>query len=400
MIKNLIIVALLTINIVFGITLIQRTTSDDPALAAPVTHPGDPVTPATVTAAKLVGLESRPGGASAAELTQDTPLQELILELREAGLDESLVRQMVLAAINLERSTRLESSVATPYWKKPQASAVDAINRRLVWQADQRLMMLDLFGEDAANDPLFAHLFKPLNDSLPFLDSDKQIALFELQSRQDALNRQAMRGGMTRESREEMIARREDFDTSVSAILSPEERFEYDLRESRAADFLRQGIAEFDYSEQDFREIFAIRQTTAQDLAGERRPDTRDVMDQRISDYLGEARFEEYQRSQDPAFRSLKQIGERYGNTDAEVIAMYDETQKAQAKLKTIFQDETISREAKRAQTEAIWSETIEHIEKVAGEDAAASVRANGSQLGMSPRQRPIARPPFARGGN
>ncbi|XOV87432.1 MAG: hypothetical protein ACFHX7_21165 [Pseudomonadota bacterium] len=396
MIKNLAIVALLTTNLVFGVALMQRGLEDNPVTSVAV-NSGKPPARAAAPGTAMSIPDTTPSGQTTPDLSQDAPLPDLVQELRAAGLPERLVRQMVLSALSLERPGPAESVLDTPYWRQPETSVIDSVNRRLNWQAEQRLMLVDLFGEAVVDDPLFAHLFRPLDNSLPFLTSDKQIALHELKARQDALNREAIRGGMTREAREDMMLRREEFDLSLSTLLSPTERFEYDLRESRAADALRRDLSLLDYSEQDFREIFAIRRETAESLVGERRADTRDVMEQRTRDYLGESRFEEYQRSQDPAFRSLTQIGERYGKSDAVVIAMYDETRQAEAKMRAIFQDETISREDRRARTETVWNETLARIESVAGPDAAASVRANGSQLGIIPRPRPAGRPPFAR---
>ena len=54
-----------------------------------------------------------------------------------------------------------------------------------------------------------------------------------------------------------MLAER---DEEVSNILSPEEKFEYELRRSDASMMLRIGLGDFEVTEQEFRRIFPAMQ--------------------------------------------------------------------------------------------------------------------------------------------
>ncbi|MCB1645487.1 MAG: hypothetical protein KDI36_08540 [Pseudomonadales bacterium] len=399
MIRNLLLVISATLNLTLGWFIYDRLTDTQISQSGTeVSLPGQPsgvmsVSPQLNQDPDETGLsgspdESAPDSPAALAVTGDltTDYRDFAAYLREQGYDEALIRQILLATINRDHLLEKPVSATQTWWKRDNSDPTATVQQDLDWQASKRLMLVDLFGDAVVNDPLFEDLFKPMNSTLPFLSSDKQIRIHELQELSDAENREMFRGGFTAESREERLEQRADMLSTIQQILSPDEFTEYQLRESRLASVLTRSMAGMDYSEQDFRDIYAIRAATEGSEFQLSREDgdfrkTREISNQRIRDYLGNERYKEYQRSTDPAYRSLQSIGERYGNSIDEINQVYDIREETELAVLEIRQNQSLDGEARREQVEELRAAAREKIAKIAGEETAASIDRNARRL-------------------
>ncbi|MGK0470782.1 MAG: hypothetical protein ACJAR0_001254 [Candidatus Azotimanducaceae bacterium] len=389
MIKNLIILALMTINGVFVWALYQelQTTPDLEVMSQP----------AAMTEATKTTLEPTPtnGAEQSIQLVStDGDYETLADQLRLAGYDESLLRQILLATINRDHLLAAANEFKAPYWQAVDKDPQAKLTLQLEWEADRRQQLLALFGTEIASDPLFEEIFKPLNDTLSFLNSDKQIKLYELQRRDEASTQSLFSGGYTQENREDLQSQRQDLQRQIAELLGTEDAIEYQLRESRLADRIRRGLGNFDYSEQEFRQIFAIRQENegVEFNRFANRTEYRQQREQsetRIRDYLGPDRYEDFARSQDPAYRSLQSIGERYGNSTAEINEVYSIGQDAATQIDELRNRNTLSRDERQQRASEIRAESYDEIERIAGKDTAESVRENSRRLGFGRRITP-----------
>ncbi|XOV90662.1 MAG: hypothetical protein ACFHX7_12450 [Pseudomonadota bacterium] len=385
MVKNLLIVALLTSNAAFGYALYRNwqtsvpvsTTSGKPALTGPVTasvqrpeaHDGAPVSAATV----VVGVN----------FNQD--YGQLAESLRANEFDEDMIRQIISATMNRDRVLGQRNEAQQPYWKKTERNRSEDVRERLDWQSEKRAMLLDLFGDDIVNDPLFEDLFKPLNKTLPFLSSEKQIALQELELESRAQFSDLDRFGFTQENRDEMREQQRLREESIRSLLTPDEYFEYELRESRLANQMKEQMDGFDYSEYEFRDLYRLRDDLAQErsLAAatiSSREDfqaLRQTEEARIREYLGDDRFEAYQRAQDPTYKRLVTIGERYGNTDREIIEVYEKTSEFQEQMNTVMRDRNLTNDQRRDRLSTLQANLAKSVSDIAGDETASSVTSN-----------------------
>jgi hypothetical protein len=289
---------------------------------------------------------------------------------------------------------RSANEFKAPYWQAVDKDPQAKLTLQLEWEADRRQQLLALFGTEIASDPLFEEIFKPLNDTLSFLNSDKQIKLYELQRRDEASTQSLFSGGYTQENREDLQSQRQDLQRQIAELLGTEDAIEYQLRESRLADRIRRGLGNFDYSEQEFRQIFAIRQENegVEFNRFTNRTEYRQQREQsetRIRDYLGPDRYEDFARSQDPAYRSLQSIGERYGNSTAEINEVYSIGQDAATQIDELRNRNTLSRDERQQRASEIRAESYDEIERIAGKDTAESVRENSRRLGFGRRITP-----------
>ncbi len=384
MIKNLVIAGLLVANgglVYYLATLPPVSPQVAVSTPAPLETPEpvrSPVLENTDAVANAIGAE--PPGDSYADLAAT---------LTRLGVPEDTVKALVLAAIDRDiDDVRWPLEVQTPYWKKPDRNRFEMVQAVIDAEDKRRRLILDLFGEDAVDDPLFADLFKPYNDSLAFLSSDKQIALDGLVRSNRALQTELRSEGLLRETREEMRIVADDLERSLRELLTNDEYHEYQLRESRTAEAMRQSMEGFDYGEQEFRDIFSIRSKmdfdAIRESGGGREAfvEARQATDSEIRNYLGDKRYEEFSRLQDPAYRSLQAIGERYGASEDEMIEVYAITSDINDRARALASGGGVSRQELRSRISQMQAAAHEEIVDVVGDEIAESVRQNTSRSG------------------
>ena len=84
---------------------------------------------------------------------------------------------------------------------------------------------------------------------------------------------------------------------------------------------------------------------------------------------------------QDPVYRSLQSVGERYGASDANVLAVYDVTNDATSRLQEVTENRNLSRSERRQKMEEIQTEINVQVIDILGEEAARSVQQNTSRF-------------------
>lgn len=403
--RNLALIASLALNLALGgLLLYQAGTPGRPAegpsavpapaaqgsaTARPESDPGDGATePAAVRPIP-------PGAPTAAEYAA------WIQDLAAQQLPEHAIRQLVFAALQEEYAHQARQAQANqPYWRQRRRTDAQEIQQRLAWEEEQRQLLRALFGDEAEEDPLFAELFRPLGDDFGFLGSAKQIALHELLEQRRGDDSQAFGAWPLRER---MVDRQEAnaaLRRTIQELLTPEELLEYQLRESRLADAMRRSMDGLDYTEQEFRDIFQLRQQAQLDSLGDEPLDpmsrdtrialqeARDEADQRVRDYLGDTRYQELQRNQDPLFRSLQTLGARLGHTDAQVVEAYRVASTLRQQIDAVRSDPTLTPEERRSRLQTLNQELPSRLEEVVGSDSAASIQQNLGRLLLMPRPR------------
>ena len=394
MIKNFIIIASVTANFSFLVYFYKNFNDDVSTYSKPELSPASTMsttllsennviqTPSTIVPdSKIASADT----VALSEIWKSENYASLANLLRSQSYPEDIVRQIVLATISRDQLLPTQERDSAPYWleTKTDQSASDFMLDEL---ANKRLMLVSIFGADIIQDPLFETLFKPLNDSLSFLDSDTQIAVDETRKRASVSALQRSRGGFITEMRDDRFREAEELEASLRAILTADEFTEYELRESRLAARMTETMATFDYSEQEFRDIFTIRRnnegsefTKLKDRESYR--ERRTASNEEIKNYLGDQRYKEFERSQDPAYRSLLAIGDRYGNTTSEITEVYEISRAAETEVSEIRSDKSLTRNQRSEMIMETRSRAMEEITKIAGEQSAKSIESNASRF-------------------
>ena len=394
MIKNFIIIASVTANFSFLFYFYKNFNNGVSTHSIPELSPASTMSGALLSEENEIQTPSAivpdskiasAGTVALPEVWESENYADLADLLRSQSYPEDLVRQIVLATISRDQLLSTQELDSTPYWleTKTDQSASDFMLDEL---ANQRLMLVSIFGADIIQDPLFETLFKPLNESLSFLDSDTQIAVDETRKRASMSALQRSRGGFITEMRDDRFREAEELEASLRAILTADEFTEYELRESRLAARMTETMATFDYSELEFRDIFTIRRnnegsefTKLKDRQSYR--ERRTASNEEIKNYLGDQRYKEFERSQDPAYRSLLAIGDRYGNTTSEITEVYEISRAAETEVSEIRSDKSLTRNQRSEMIVETRGRAMEEITKIAGEQSAKSIESNANRF-------------------
>tara|TARA_Y100000310_G_scaffold345323_1_gene463785 strand:- start:5107 stop:6321 length:1215 start_codon:yes stop_codon:yes gene_type:complete len=390
MMKNLLLVISITVNVFLVYRFVYLDSEDPPGPSqesAVARHPVVQQQPLEIT------LDSRE--ESPLPQPEDQPLDyvDYLDHLRQRNLSELEIKQILLAKIDSEYTNmEREQTEEYRYWQTPTRNRKEIILQELAWEAEKRDILRELFGDAVIDDPFFEDLFKPLNKKLGFLSSDVQIELHDLMLKSQAENSAMFGRGFIREFRQDRLTANETMLASIQELLSPQEFLEYQLRESRTANMMRRSMDGYDYGEQEFRDIFAIRQSSevrpGQYGYDVRDPQSREELqsarantDDRIREYLGEERYRELERVQDPLYRSLQAIGDRYGNSEREMIAAYEITTDSRMQIDEIRRDQSLSSDERRTEIQKLNEQTLEEIQEVVGDEAAESIQRNAAQF-------------------
>src|SRR6266850_1399682 len=195
--------------------------------------------------------------------------ERYVANLRAVGCPERTVRDIVVAEFNGLCEKRFLQDFpptnAVAYWKPgdPLANLIDEtqVARLQEFAKEKRDFISTLLGSDYCGEVELTSIQTKvfMERLLNFLTPEKRNAMEELERKHTAkmLNtyKDSTRGD--NESTRTVLAER---DEEVLNILSPEEKFEYDLRRSDASMMLRVGLGDFEVTEQEFRSIFPAMQ--------------------------------------------------------------------------------------------------------------------------------------------
>jgi len=241
---------------------------------------------------------------------------QYIANLRRIGCPEKTIRDVIVADVNeLYRHRFLKEFPPTnrvEYWKSGDALASvikeDQVARLQEFGREKRDMIRNLLGSDFTGDVELTSVQEEifLERLLDFLTPQKRTAMHELERRY-AAKVIAAANSAWRGNNESSKAIEEEKDAEELKVLTPAEKFEYDLRRSSDAMYLRVALGDFDFKEQEFRAVFPAMkqfitdagiQSLMQVVRGDSDPreltrSARGQLESSLRSTLGEKRFAE-----------------------------------------------------------------------------------------------------------
>ena len=368
-IKTALLVLSLIVNCILVARLVQDSTSDRSVNAVQ----DSPVTASASTSAAV---------DSSIPTARDS-IADLRRRLSAAGIGDELSKYVILAELN----RRFPASVARPdveYWKPDTADRgrylLDVENAR-----DRvRDSLVEIFGPDARQDSAFRSVFAPLDFTLPFLDSEQQVAIAKLRLRHrsepvPAGVNVAGPGGSPLEE----IAQARELDRAVAEILSGDDLFEYRLRESGLSKrILLSGVA---FTEQEFRDTFRA------ELAFEANRSSDQFVTYRndLKNILGRTRYLAYISAQDPGFSAVKSVADKHALRESELLNVYEVMQEAQAGLV----EASLAGDAGRSAFVDIIADRDRRMAELVGQQVSAEIlQAHSQQMMSLSKSRSISR--------
>jgi hypothetical protein len=326
---------------------------------------------------------------------ESTNYSTYINNLRSIGCPEETVRDIIItdiAKLFAKRRAAVRAQVQPfKFWQTGDAlqndySSNPELQRQLQeLDKEQRALVKQLLGVDYHAE-LSRYLFdENYEDRMyGFLPAEKQETLKNLQSKFDDLEQQiyARSKGMLLDEDQEQLRRiAKDREAELAKVLSPEELEEYELRNSSTANSMRAQMTGFQPNEDEFRRIFRLQKTfdnefsQAFDLTDEAQTevkaraqqDAQLALNDEVKKILGEKRFTEYQRSQDPDYRTLSQVADRFDLAPDVVSRVYGMKQEAERQKSAIESNPNLTDEQRQAALSGIARETERSVAKEMG---------------------------------
>ena len=330
--------------------------------------------------------------------------KEYIQNLRDIGCPEETIRNLVKQDLDKYYDQRKadilsKSPARKEFWKsgnpsslgKPSASASSQMAQL---DREKNEVLGELFnpsGLAAINRP--GPLARARSqaksgyamDFIPDEETKAQLNTLEQEYGSQLLKKMAQ-GASDAQDMAEIRQLRQDRDSSIATMLTPEQKMEYDLRKSPTAANMRLQMDGFDPSEDEFRDIFGARKAfddehgvvpgasiSAGDM--EVRQFAEQEMNDQIRTSLGDDRYQDYLRQTDYDYKSIAKITERQGLGENISAQVYDMKGGAEELAREIRMNTGLSIEERQMQLGQIRTETSRSIESLIGGQGAVALQ-------------------------
>jgi hypothetical protein len=173
----------------------------------------------------------------------------------------------------------------------------------------------------------------------------------------------------------------------VAKILAPEQAEQYELTSSRTANFMRNTMGDFAFTEDEFRKVFRVRQQWEEQNGPSFIPETVETLpaklelDRRIRDTMGEERYRQYMQEQNWSVSSLQAVATEYGLPKEVAVKVFDLKPVAQEASARLRADETLPPEQRQVALRDVQVRTMDAISELIGKDAAEAYFRQGSWI-------------------
>jgi hypothetical protein len=301
-------------------------------------------------------------------------LADIYKRATEAGLPPRVINRFLAAAV---QDMVVASATDSQYWVSPLVRQARQQQNLITAQGKGRELIVGIVGTSGAADPAFASLFRPLDPQYSFLPSAKQIEVQRL-----LVNAQQQRlsvavvgpGSMSERARIERSLRND-----LKKVLSAEEMLEYDLRNSPAAQVLLS--SGFDFTESEYRDVFKVMHAGEPDLppigslaAFGGQGVRNDSKLGKIQQALGDQRFREYIKIQDPSYKLLVSIAHARNLAAGAVDESYGILRDASAQIESVRGSGALLTPQQLTAIKKLENQRDTRLRQVLGEDAYADM--------------------------
>ncbi|HVU35564.1 MAG TPA: hypothetical protein VHE61_19145 [Opitutaceae bacterium] len=370
------------------------------------------------SASKVPGAataEKKPRAATAKTIPGDTwknltqgDLKAIAARLKAEGFPASLQRAIITALVMQQFADRhhalAEMINAQPWWTLAGFTGkVLAARQKL--QRDEKDAVDAILGPDAGSSPLDlareAHQYGNLSPekltALAQINSDYNDLINEIRSK--------AQGILLPEDREQIAYLQQQQRADVEKLLTPDEMFEYDLRTSPSAGWLRNQLTAFSPTEDEFRALFKIQQAYDAQYANGNfelmTPEQRIARNQGERQLLTQAqavlapdRFAELKQKTDPSYMQAAAIANRLqlpASAAADIVAVQKDIM---TRATAVRRDQTLTPAQRVSQLNALGSEAVLRLTPTLGPDGVTAYRqSSGGWINQLQRQPAPAAP-------
>ena len=331
----------------------------------------------------------------------ETPdFQQYIANLRAIGCPEETIRDLIIAEINKLYAPKFAALQAQThdfaYWKPASKKNRQELQKQLdALRVEKKNLIKTLLGIDGDPNEQWAKLTADElveRGRFGFLSEEKQKLVRDILAKYKQLDASGrtmdeamMMGGSDAKKLREQ--RRQE----LAQVLSPEELYQFDLRDSNAADSVRGRFGAASLTEDEYKKLYDLRTAYEAEVgvvADNSDPDKmrlrserRKLLEEAYHQALGDERVKEIGREQDPQWRALNRVAETQGMDQQTMARAYEYQQLASEQVAKLFSDRSIPRENRSAAMEQINAELRRNLTGIMGEQAYKEYSRSGPQF-------------------
>ncbi len=325
-----------------------------------------------------------------------------IENLRSIGCPEETIRDIITADVNKLYEQRWkeakEEMGATrfEYWKGNAMFGMNSNQRKAYKQIDdeRRAALKSLLGQNVPRRMSdLAAMFDPYESMLGFLPESKRTAIIELQQQMGERMMDAAQEGNQLDPAD-MKKVEDEQKEALAKLLTREELLEYNLRMSNSSHMLRSELGTFEVTEQEFRDLYALREAFEEEYGTFGPTDDHDAQEWHANrsageqdlktayeEVLGDDRYRQFKHEQTLRGSSLRKVAKEFDLPREEVYQIFEVTDVAQEAAQQIRRDDSLSEADRQSALDRIRAETEAEVTRVIGDEAARSYIDQGSRI-------------------
>jgi hypothetical protein len=343
--------------------------------------------------------------------------------LRRVGCPEQTIKDIMLAEVNrryapLELALKVRPDDVAPWERLASYDRRSGESKLRQLLEEKRTLLKDLTGVDVGIDMPSrlagrdVEKFEGAFSALPEAKRDQVRAIQENYWAQSDDIKQRTMGYLEPEDRDEFLQIKTERRDALAKVLTPRELQDYELQTSDTAATLRSRLKGLDLTDDEFRKVFDYTQPLDERYSlGRRNPDpvnqdftaARSQAEKDVQDYVrsvvGDDRYADYERSQDPVYRSISQAGAQAGLSQEMILQAYQAQQQMQAESQRVLQDPALTPEQRVRSLNDMRAQAQQRLQQILGDQSAQFIQQLPSaQLGARYGIQPIPNPGAASG--
>lgn len=286
-----------------------------------------------------------------------------IANLRAAGCPEETIRDIIIADVNKLyagkwHALRMQRAAEWKFWesdvKNAKSNAQNQTDRKQL-ETEQAALVKELLGVDLKSE-LSKYVWdtNSHDERYAFLAENKQAALKEIYARYRTAQGELLAAAKAAKEPKDITSRklealRDQRNLDMANVMTPAENVEYALRHSSLAGRMRSDLGEFAPSEAEFRALYqvlsAAEASTVSVADGKSKPldFNAAVLQEEIRRAIGDARYGDFAKANDPQAREILRLTQRYGLTPEEAGKVSVVNLIAQQELERVLNDPNVT---------------------------------------------------------
>jgi hypothetical protein len=327
--------------------------------------------------------------------------KEYIVRLRAIGCPEQTIRDIIIADVNSLYGARI-AALRPPaseykFWKTNDREARNAYRdrerKKEELERERNKLIKELLGVDLDTElGKWEGQGDPNERRYGFLPAEKQAQMIALRDKYREMERTMFgNNAWNPENRAKYLALRAQMEAEMAQLLTPAEFEQYQLRNSRTADVMREELVSFQPTEAEFREMFKLKKAYndqygmygggGDDAARKQQQLAQQQLAEQMKALLGPERYKDYAMAQDERYRDLYEFTQRNNLAGDAAKQVFEMRMAAEAERQRIEKDQSLTSDQRKAMLLAMGRETSTAVSQVMGENVFKQYQQNSGWM-------------------